>query len=96
MPDPDPDRPGRAAPVGVYSARKWWDGGDQGTADDGWSARFAGIGYPSAPPTRGALSGGALIVLILAFCAWVGSGLPRSTREDTVQLTVRWRFDATL
>lgn len=31
-----------------------------------------------------------------ASCAWVGSGLPRATREDTLQLTVRWHFDATL
>ena len=29
-------------------------------------------------------------------CAWTWSGLPRSTREDTLQLTLRWRFDATL
>lgn len=26
-------------------------------------------------------------------CIWTWSGLPRSTREDTVQLTLRWRFD---
>lgn len=29
-------------------------------------------------------------------CVWVWSGLPRSTREDTIQLTLRWRFDAAL
>ena len=29
-------------------------------------------------------------------CAWVFSGLPRTTREESFQLTVRWRFDATL
>ena len=30
-------------------------------------------------------------------CAWVSEyGLPRTTREDTLQLTVRWRFDASL
>jgi hypothetical protein len=29
-------------------------------------------------------------------CVWVGSGLPRTTREQSFQLTVRWRFDAHL
>ncbi len=29
-------------------------------------------------------------------CVWVWSGLPRTTREDALQMTVRWRFDATL
>ena len=29
-------------------------------------------------------------------CIWTWSGLPRSTREDTLQLTLRWRFDAAL
>jgi hypothetical protein len=31
-----------------------------------------------------------------AFCAWVAGGLPRTTREDTLRVTVRWRFDASL
>jgi hypothetical protein len=29
-------------------------------------------------------------------CAWVANGLPRTTREDTIQVTVRWRFDTSL
>ncbi len=29
-------------------------------------------------------------------CAWTGSGLPRSTRESTLQLTLRWRFTVAL
>jgi hypothetical protein len=29
-----------------------------------------------------------------ASCAWTWSGLPRSTREDSLLLTVRWRFAA--
>lgn len=29
-------------------------------------------------------------------CIWVWSGLPRTTRENTFQLTLRWRFDAAL
>ena len=32
----------------------------QGPADDGWSARFAGIGGSATRPARGVLSGGAL------------------------------------
>jgi hypothetical protein len=31
-----------------------------------------------------------------AACAWTWYGLPRSTREETLQLTLRWRFDAAL
>jgi hypothetical protein len=29
-------------------------------------------------------------------CIWVWNGLPRTTRENTFQLTLRWRFDAAL
>ena len=29
-------------------------------------------------------------------CAWVTYGLPRTTREDSLQVTLRWRFDAKL
>ncbi len=31
-----------------------------------------------------------------ALCAWVASGLPRTTREDSLQVTLRWRFDASM
>ncbi len=29
-------------------------------------------------------------------CVWVWNGLPRTTREQSLQVTIRWRFDATL